>query len=287
MHQTLPSAFTVDVEDWYHILDTPKAPDFSHWGQLESRVEKNMDVILSLLKERSAPATFFWLGWVAERHKNLVRRCLDEGHEVASHGYAHVLAYQVGREKFRDDIQHGKRVLEDIIGQAVDGFRAPGFGIKDDTAWAFDEICAAGYQYDSSVFPSSRGHGGMRQAPVGCYIIDTAEGPLVELSMSVVEKFNRRFSFFGGGYLRLFPLVLIRWGIAKVHGAGHPLIIYIHPREVDPDHPRLPLSLIRRYKSYIGLKSTLPKIGWLCNELQLRKMGELAQDIIRKQHRTG
>jgi len=282
MSQILSNAFTVDVEDWYHILDTPKAPEFSQWDQLESRVERNMDIILSLLKDKGVPATFFWLGWVAERHKDLVRRCVDDGHEVASHGYAHVLAYQVGHEKFREDIRHGKRVLEDIIGRQVVGFRAPGFGIKDNTAWAFDDICAAGYQYDSSVFPSSRGHGGMRQAPVGCYVMDTAEGPLIELSMSVVEMFNRRFSFFGGGYLRLFPLPLIRWGIEKVHSAGHPLIIYIHPREVDPDHPRLPLSLVRRCKSYIGLKSTLPKVDWLCRELQLCTMSELAKDLTRR-----
>ena len=270
------NALTVDVEDWFHILDTPQSPSVSQWDKLESRVERNVDIILSLFNEQGVQATFFWLGWVAERNKNIVRRCAEEGHEVASHGYAHVLAYQVGRDAFREDIRHGKRLIEDILGQEVKGFRAAGFGITDDSAWAFDEISDAGYQYDSSVFPSSRGHGGIRRAPMGRYIIDTATGPLVELPMSVVEVMGRRLSLFGGGYLRLFPLTLIRWGIGKVHNAGFPLIIYIHPREIDPSHPRLPLSLGRRFKCYVGLNSTHRKLTWLCREFEFATMSELA-----------
>src|SRR3989344_1710933 len=124
-------ALTVDVEDWFHILDTPAAPGFEQWGLLESRVEQNMERILGLLSEQNVHATFFWLGWVAEKHPDLLRRCAREGHEIASHGYAHVLAHQVGPRSFRDDIRRGKSALEDITGHAVKGFRAPGFGIMD------------------------------------------------------------------------------------------------------------------------------------------------------------
>jgi len=283
MPKMLQSAITIDVEDWFHILDTPTAPKLEQWGTLESRVEQNMEIILSLLRSNGVRATFFWLGWVAERNRNLLKRCADEGHEIASHGYAHVLAYQVGRKVFSDDIRHGKAVLEDITGKEVKGFRAAGFGIKDDTTWAFDEICAAGYSYDSSVFPSSRGHGGMQSSPIGCHIMNTEMGQLAELPMSVIEILGRRVSLFGGGYLRIAPLRLIRWGIGKVHKAGNPLIIYFHPREVDPDHPRLPLGLFRGFKSYVGLKSTLPKISWACSELKLSTMNELALNIYGEQ----
>jgi polysaccharide deacetylase family protein (PEP-CTERM system associated) len=270
-------ALTVDVEDWYHILDTPAAPSVEQWGSLESRVEQNMERLLDLLRGQNVRATLFWLGWVAERHRDLLRKCVQEGHEIASHGYAHVLAHQAGPKNFREDIRRGKMVLEDIIGHAVKGFRAPGFSIMDDTLWAFDEIREAGYTYDSSVFPLSHGHGGMQNSPLGCYTIKTTAGDLIEFPMSAVEILGQRINMFGGGYLRLFPWTLIRWGIGKVHNAGHPVIVYVHPREIDPNHPRLPLSLVRRFKSYVGLKSTYTKLVCLCQELEFCTMTDLAE----------
>ncbi len=278
MYNRPVGVFTVDVEDWFHILDTPAAPDIAQWDSLESRIEQNMGKILELLQEQGVRATFFWLGWVAERHPDLLKRCVQAGHEIASHGYAHVLAYQAGSKNFREDIRRGKQILEDITGQAVNGFRAPGFGIKDDTTWAFDEICEAGYKYDSSVFPLSHGHGGLQQSRLGCYLIETEAGNLIEVPMSAVEILGKRVNMFGGGYLRLFPWVLIRWGIGRLHDAGHPVIVYIHPREVDPHHPRLPLSAVRRFKSYVGLKSTVPKLVWVCEKLELRTMRELVDE---------
>lgn len=271
-------AFTIDVEDWFHILDTPAAPGIEKWNSLESRVEQNVNRILGLLREQDVRATFFWLGWVAERHCDLLKKCVEEGHEIASHGYAHVLAHQVGQKIFREDIRRGKMTLEDIIGKAVKGFRAPGFGITNDTTWAFNEICEAGYTYDSSVFPLSHGHGGLRQSRLGCYVIETEAGNLVEIPMSAVEILGQRINMFGGGYLRLFPWVFIRWGIERLHDAGHPVIIYIHPREVDPGHPRLPLTPIRRFKSYVGLKTTASKLTSICKQLELYTMTRLVDE---------
>lgn len=273
------NSLTIDVEDWFHILDSPAAPSIEQWAKLESRIEDNVEKMLAMLDSFSVKSTFFWLGWAAERHKSLVRRCYEAGHEIASHGYGHVLAYEVGKENFKNDIERGKKILEDIIGTQVLGFRAAGFGIKDNTKWAFDMIKEAGFQYDSSIFPSTRGHGGMPDSQLGPYTVDTENGPLIEVPMSAVEVMGKRLNLFGGGYLRVAPQWLIQWGIKKLHKAGHPLIVYVHPREIDPDHPRLPLSLIRRFKCYVNLKSTMPKLQWLCQEYKFCTMHELVAEF--------
>jgi polysaccharide deacetylase family protein (PEP-CTERM system associated) len=268
----LKNFLTIDVEEWFHLLDDPAVPAFSDWAGLESRLPRNMERILALLDEHKVKATMFWLGWAAERHPDIVRRCADAGHEIASHGYRHILAYEAGRENFREDIRHGKKVLEDITGKEVFGFRAAGFGTTSDTPWLFDEIRAAGFVYDSSVFPAKRGHGGISDFKLEPHLIDTAHGKLIEIPQSVVEVFGKRVSFFGGGYLRIAPVFLIRWGIGKLQAANLPLVVYVHPREVDPEHPRLPLKLYRRFKSYVNLKSTIPKLHWLCENYKFQLM---------------
>jgi len=273
------SVLSIDVEDWFHLLDSPDVPSIEQWAKLESRIVHNVEVMLAMLDNFSVKATFFWLGWAAERHKNLVRKCHNSGHEIASHGYAHLLAYEVGADAFRQDIIRAKAILEDITGELVRGFRAPGFGITNKAPWAFDVIKEAGYQYDSSVFPASRGHGGMPDSQLGPYTVDTENGLLIEVPMSAVEVMGKRLNLFGGGYLRVAPQRLIQWGIKKLHKAGHPLIVYVHPREIDPNHPRLPLSPIRRFKCYVNLKSTLPKLEWLCREYKFCTMHELVDEF--------
>lgn len=273
------NTISIDVEDWFHILDSCAVPKIEQWDGLESRIEANLAKMLAVLEENNVRATLFWLGWAAERHKSLVRKCHNSGHEVASHGYAHVLAYKVDFKAFKDDLLKSKKMLEDIIGAPVCGLRAPGFGIKNDTKWAFDVIKEAGFQYDSSIFPSTRGHGGMPDSQLGPYIIETQNGPLIEVPMSAVEVIGKRLNLFGGGYLRIAPKWLIQCGIKKLHKAGHPLIVYVHPREIDPDHPRLPLSVIRRFKCYVNLKSTMPKLQWLCREYKFCTMRELVAEF--------
>ena len=265
---------TVDVEDWYHILDSPAVPSIVRWRSLECRVERNMERLLDLFDRTGTRATFFWLGWLAERHQGLVRRCRQAGHEIASHGYGHVLAGQVGPRAFRNDVVRARAVLEDITGAPVPGFRAAGFGLTDHRDWAFDVIRQAGHQYDSSVLPAGRG--GANGTPLSPHVIHTESGALTELPISVVRVLDRRLTLFGGGYLRLAPRPLIEWGIARLRAAGRPLIVYVHPREIDPDHPRLPLSAKRRFKCYVNLRTTLPKLTWLCNQVEFRTAGELA-----------
>ena len=279
LNSKLLSCLTIDVEDWFHILDSDGAPSIEQWAKLESRIVHNVEKMLSMLDNFSVKATFFWLGWAAERHKSLVLKCHNSGHEVASHGYAHILAYKVGPKAFKNDLLKSRKLLEDIIGDQVFGFRTAGFGIKDNTKWAFDVIAEAGFQYDSSIFPSTRGHGGMPNSQLGPHIIETQNGPLIEVPMSAVEVMGKRLNLFGGGYLRVAPQWLIQWGIKKLHKAGHPLIVYVHPREIDPDHPRLPLSAIRRFKCYVNLKSTMPKLQWLCQEYKFCTMHDLVAEF--------
>ena len=276
------NVLTIDVEDWYHILDSPVVPAMDAWESMESRVEQNLIRILELLGKSGVSATFFWLGWMAERHKNLVRKCQTAGHEIASHGYAHVLPYKIGPTGFREDVNRAKGILEDILGEAVLGYRAPGFGIRNGERWAFDIIKELGHSYDSSVFPGVRGHGGMPGASVEPYIIKTLAGDLLECPIPAVELFGRRLFLFGGGYLRLAPRFLIHWGFNKLHCKGQGVIIYLHPREIDPEHPRLPLSLIRRFKSYINIKGTLPKLEWLCKRYKFCTMREFANGVVEK-----
>jgi len=262
----------IDVEEWFHILDDPAVPNFTEWAGLESRLPQNMDRLLSILNEHKVKATMFWLGWAAEKYPDIVRRCAKEGHEIASHGYRHILAYESGCEKFRDDIERGKKILEDITGAEVVCFRAAGFGTTADTPWMFDEIRAAGFVYDSSVFPAKRGHGGIIDFKLEPHEIQTPHGVLLEIPQSVIEIFGKRVSFFGGGYLRISPISFIKWGISKLQKAGRPAVIYIHPREVDPEHPRLPLKVHRRFKSYVNLRSTVPKLHWLCENYSFKLM---------------
>ena len=275
------SCLTIDVEDWFHILDSPVVPGIKHWPSLESRIERNLNKLLDVLGNLSVKVTFFWLGWLAERHKDLVRMCRDAGHEIASHGYAHILAYEVGPNVFREDITKAKDLLENIISDQIRGFRVPGFSITEKAPWAFEVIREAGYQYDSSVFPAVHGHGGMASSPLRPYFIETRNGHLLEIPMSIVEIFGHRTSLFGGGYLRLANKLMIKWGIGKLQSAGRPLVVYIHPREIDPAQPHLPLGLFRQFKCYVNLNSTLPKLKWLCKNYSLLTMLEMVENYIR------
>lgn len=269
------NCLTVDVEDWFHILSSPAVPSVDQWSALPTRLPVNMSRILDLLGRYNARATFFWLGWLAERHKKLVLRCVAEGHEIASHGYAHLLPYEVGPTVFREDIARAKSILEDVIGRQVIGFRSPGFGVLKTTPWVFDVICETGHLYDASVFPACHGHGGQVDAPLVPYMIDTEYGRLCEVPVSLTKWCGWRVSLFGGGYLRLAPKPLIAWGARRLKNAGRPLVVYFHPREIDPEQPRLCLPLKRRFKCYVNLRTTFDKIQWLCSNYEFTTMRDL------------
>jgi len=252
--------FSVDVEDWFHILDIPSAPDISIWHTLPSGVEANFRKMLDLFDRHDVKATCFFLGWVAEHYPGLIREAKNRGHEIASHGYAHQLVYGVDPETFRQDADRSKKILEGITGEAVQGYRASGFSVTEETPWFFEALASCGYRYDSSVFPATRGHGGMKTGQKAPHRINTAAGDIWEFPMSVARTAGKPVCFFGGGYLRLFPYSAIRNRARQVLNEGRPVIFYIHPREIDPEHPRLPMSFTRRFKSYVNLASTEPKM---------------------------
>lgn len=255
-----PSIFSVDVEDWFHILDVPTTPPLSAWADLPSRVEANFLRLLDLFDQTGTRTTCFFLGWVAARFPVLPREAARRGHEVASHGYAHQLVHSQTRDQFHADITHARKILEDAIGQPVEGYRSPGFSLSERTGWFFETLLDAGYRYDSSVFPAAHGHGGLRTARMDPHWRDYSNGALGEFPISVAEVLGRRQCFFGGGYLRLFPYRLIKSMATRVERDGRPVVFYVHPREVDPDHPRLPMSATRRFKSYVNLRTTESKI---------------------------
>ncbi|HZP23048.1 MAG TPA: XrtA system polysaccharide deacetylase [Terriglobales bacterium] len=252
------SIFSVDVEDWFHILDIPGAPTLAEWDRLPSRVEKNFIRLLDLFSEYRVQVTCFVLGWVGERFPHLVKEAVARGHEIASHGYAHRLVYEQSREEFFADVHKARLLLEDVAGAPVAGYRAPGFSTTDETPWFFEVLAEAGYQYDSSLFPAHRSHGGIPQGRRDPYRVN-GDG-ILELPITVADFMGRGMCFFGGGYLRFFPYWLICKKAKEVVAEGRPVVFYIHPREIDPGHPRLPMKSTRAFKSYVNLAGTEAKL---------------------------
>ena len=270
--------FSVDVEDWFHILDIPSTPPLTKWASLPSHVEKNFLKLLDIFSEHNVHVTCFFLAWVAEKFPHLVIEAEKRGHEVASHGYAHRLIYQMTREEFLLDTRKSKEILESIVGHPILGYRSSGFSVTEKTPWVFETLSEAGFQYDSSVFPAPREHGGLNGAQLAPYLVKTSKGLLTEFPITVAKVLGKPLCFFGGGYLRIFPYFLIKHMAARVQREGRPVVFYLHPREIDPSHPRLRMSLIRAFKSYINLSTTESKLRRLCSEFEMTTFGNSLMD---------
>jgi polysaccharide deacetylase family protein (PEP-CTERM system associated) len=256
----MKSVFTVDVEDWFHILDLPNTPHLAEWDLLPSRVENNFRRLLGIFSDAGVQTTCFFLGWVGRKYPHLVAEAVAGGHEIASHGFGHQLVHQMTAAQFYDDIVTAKRILEDAAGREVIGYRAPGFSVAAGIPWYFPKIAEAGYQYDSSIFPALHEHGEVTNSPCGPHLIQTASGSLQEYPISTVKRMGVRVSVFGGGYLRLAPLPMIERMTREVLRSGRPAVFYVHPREIDLAQPRLPMGPRRRFKSYVNVSSTERKI---------------------------
>jgi polysaccharide deacetylase family protein (PEP-CTERM system associated) len=270
----MKSIFTVDVEDWFHILGLNSAPGLTEWDSLPSHVEADFLKLLDLFDSHNVSVTCFFLGWVAAKYPHLVREAAARGHEIASHGYSHELVYESGPDKFLEDARKSRSLLEDMSGEPVRGYRSAGFSSTEATPWFFEKLREAGYVYDSSVFPASREHGGMKTDDLGPHIVRTASGDIVEFPISIARVLGRPMCFFGGGYLRLFPLFVIERAAGKVTREGRPVIFYIHPREINPRHPRLPMSLRRRFKCYVNLKTVRPKLERILEKFDFTTFGD-------------
>lgn len=263
------SIFSIDVEDWFNLSGTGFEPPVAQWDRLESRVERNLRALFELLAERGSTATCFIIGYFAKRFPHLVREAVAAGHEIASHSYFHRLIYDMSAEEFYQDATASRKLLEDISGKPVRGYRAPAFSVTEQTPWFFDRLAAAGYEYDSSVFPAPHQTGGLATAQFAPHRIETAAGTLTEFPITVVRVLQKPMCFFGGGYLRLFPYRLIRSMGRRALGENRPIVFYIHPREIDPDQPRLPLSRRRRFTCYVNLRSTRPKLQHILRDFDV------------------
>jgi polysaccharide deacetylase family protein (PEP-CTERM system associated) len=263
------SIFSIDVEDWFNLSGTGFEPPPSEWDRLESRIERNLHTLLELLAAAGGTATCFVVGYFAKRFPHLIREAAAAGHEIASHSYFHRLVYEMSADEFYQDVLATRKLLEDVSGRAVRGFRAPAFSVTTQTPWFFEKLVEAGYLYDSSVFPAPHQTGGLATDRLGPHRVETPSGALTEFPITAVRVLGRPMCFFGGGYLRLFPYRVIRAMGHTALNEGRPVVFYVHPREIDPDHPRMPLGLRRKFTCYVNLHSTRPKIRQILRDFNV------------------
>ncbi len=280
----LLNALTVDVEDYFQVQAFAGVVAPGQWEGFESRVEANTGRVLDLLAEHGLTATFFVLGWEARRRPGLVRRIVAEGHEVACHGYGHQLIYRIGPRAFREDIRQAKALLEDITGRPVNGYRAPSYSITAQSLWALDILVETGFTHDSSIVPTRHDFYGIPGAPRFPYRVETGAGGLVEFPPSTMRlrlgPVRATVPVGGGGYLRLYPLALTRWGLRRLNGReGQPFSVYVHPWELDPGQPRLRASARSRLRHYLNLGKTRERLATLFRDFRFGPMGEVTASL--------
>ncbi|HEY0065162.1 MAG TPA: XrtA system polysaccharide deacetylase [Telluria sp.] len=275
----IPNAMTCDVEDYFQVSAFAPHIDRASWPTRECRVEANIDRILALMADGNVKATFFTLGWIAERYPAMVRRIVDGGHELASHGYSHLRASDQDLAEFTEDISSSKKMLEDIGGQAVRGYRAPSFSIGSANLWALDALLAAGYRYSSSIYPIKHDHYGMPDAPRFAFYPNGSDG-LLEVPITTVRLGQRNLPAGGGGYFRLLPYALSRWMMAKVNADDREsAIFYFHPWEIDPGQPRPEgVDLKSRFRHYVNLDRMEGRIKALTRDFAWDRMDHIFLD---------
>jgi len=252
---------TFDIEEWFHILDNPETQSTESWKNYDTRLLQGVDTILQLLDETAQPATFFCLGWVAEKHPEVIRRIDNAGYEIASHSYAHQLAYNQRPKEFREDLHKSLSVLQDITGKRVNTYRAPGFSITSENLWAFEELINQGIKVDCSLFPANRAHGGLPSLQDAVPTMGDWDGHKIELfPINTKSIFGKRVIYSGGGYFRLAPKFLLN----KWFQNDEYVMTYFHPRDFDPGQPMVPgLSILRKFKSYVGIGTARAKLRLL------------------------
>ena len=270
----ITNALTIDVEDYFQVSAMAPYIPRGEWDSRECRVERNVDLLLAMLARHGVQATFFTLGWVAERYPQLVRRIVDQGHELASHGYGHQRASDLDHAAFREDIVRAKRLLEDIGGVAVQGYRAPSFSIGSGNLWAFDSLQEAGYRYSSSIYPIQHDHYGMPDAPRFAHPV--ADG-LIEVPVTTLRLRGRNLPSSGGGYFRLLPYALSRWMIGRVNQVDRQsAIFYCHPWEFDPGQPRVPgIDLKTRFRHYVNIGRMEQRLDKLLGDFRWGRMDRI------------
>ena len=268
---------TFDIEDWFHILDNEETSSSSSWDKFPSRIDESVNTILDFLDSYDQKATFFILGWVAENHPNIVLEIHNRGHHIGCHSFAHQLVYEQSQIEFKEDLKKAKNIIESIIGIEVDSYRAPGFSINSKSLWAFQIISDLGFKIDSSIFPASRAHGGLKKFPYAEPIIGSIGNEDIKLfPLNSKNYFGKSFVYSGGGYFRLLPLFLLK----KWFESDDYIMTYFHPRDFDSNQPIVPgLNPYRYFKSYVGLSGALDKLNLILKENDFITLNEANSQI--------
>ncbi|BBI21005.1 polysaccharide deacetylase [Qipengyuania flava] len=277
MHgMTIVNGLSVDVEDWFQVGAFEHTIAREDWDGLELRVGDNVARILDLFDEAGVKATFFTLGWIAERNRTVMRAIVDRGHELASHGYDHARVFTLSRTEFAEDLAKSRAILEDAAGQAITGYRAPSFSIDARNRWAHEVLAEHGYAYSSSVAPIVHDHYGWRDAPR--FAFDPVPGSeLVEIPVTTAILRGKRLAAGGGGFFRVLPYGFSRWAIRQVNAEGRPAVFYFHPWEVDPGQPRVASAPMRsRLRHYTNLSRMAGKLSDLLGDFAWGRMDALA-----------
>jgi polysaccharide deacetylase family protein (PEP-CTERM system associated) len=273
-NKNIINALTIDVEDYFQVSAFSPYISRSNWENIECRVEKNIEVILEMLMRHGIKATFFILGWIAERYPSMVRKISSQGHEIASHGYGHERVTNLSKEDFLKDIKNSKRILEDISGTEVIGYRAPSFSIVEKNFWAFGLLADAGYRYSSSIYPIAHDHYGIPNfSRFPCKIQEN----FLEVPISTLRILNKNLPSSGGGYFRLFPYFFSKWILNKFNEIeGKPVIFYFHPWELDFDQPRVfDVDLKTRFIHYVNISKMENRLDLLCNDFRWGRMDDI------------
>ncbi len=280
---TVHNAFTVDVEDYYQVSAFAKRIDRKSWSQYPERVVANTRSILELLQQADVKATFYVLGWVADRHPYLVREIAAAGHELGSHSYWHRLVYEMTPEEFRDDLRQSKQAIENAAGAPVTTYRAPSFSITQRSLWALDVLAEEGFRSDSSIFPVYHDRYGIPNAERRLHPLETASGAIWEFPPSVVRIAGMNLPVSGGGYFRLYPLRLSRRWLSHINRRDEPFVFYVHPWEIDPDQPRLGIgSRMTKFRHYVNLESTHVKLQRLVRSFRFCPLTEVIRRVTKQ-----
>ncbi|MCK2147781.1 DUF3473 domain-containing protein [Marinobacter alexandrii] len=279
MREGIDNALTIDVEDYFQVAALAEAVKYDDWPSMEYRVEANTDRLLRLFDNASVKATFFILGWVAERSPQLVRRIANAGHEVASHGYSHQLIYNQTPALFREETRRSKAILEDILSVGVAGYRAASYSITNQSRWALDILAEEGFTWDSSIFPVHHDRYGMPRTPRWPHRLTTDKGyELAEFPLSTLKFPGYTLPIAGGGYFRLFPYWFSRWGLGSINRQGQPFVFYLHPWEVDPGQPRLDVKWLSRFRHYNNLDVCEKRLSRLLGHFRFTTMSNVLRN---------
>ncbi len=266
------NAISVDVEEYFQVSGLEQAFDRKSWEAIPSRLNVGLSQILDILECHNVRATFFFLGWIADHHPQVVTEVAERGHEIAVHGYWHRLIDDQGPAAFEEDLNRALEAIRNVYDGPVLGYRAPSFSIGEHTRWALDSIKAAGLKYDASIIPFVRRHYGIADFPQTPCQLDNG---LWEFPMTTISVLGKVIPIGGGGYLRLYPLMLTEWALRRLNVTGRPAVVYVHPWELDPSQPRVKANAGNTFRHYVNLDTTADKLDKLCQRFEFAPLREV------------